>query len=268
MLIVLDKCWLQSASASEIRQLKRSYSFVLPTTFYLELISDENCANRALLAKKLGSEENSGASVFLPELLRWEIQHSKPAQPVDRFLRRDFVLNPSLSDPKFRLREEDREHLTGWESQNSVAVQQFKAQAAPISYWFPELAKFPPGGDRTAIETAMHKAARNETVLEIYTRFRSARLPPADRLDSTWILFRHTQLNLLASLEFTARYGAGANNVVAKRLYNDVLDLEYLIAATMVGAFASLDKQSRKFFKLACPAGILIPEAVRTDQPR
>ena len=67
-------------------------------------------------------------------------------------------------------------------------------------------------------------------------------------------------MNLLAALEFTARYGADATQVDSKRLHNDVLDLEYLIAASMVGAFASRDNQSRKFFKLACPDGVLIPQ--------
>jgi len=100
----------------------------------------------------------------------------------------------------------------------------------------PELKGFPPGGRRTLIDDAMLRVANHQTVLEIYSRFRSERLPLASLIDSNWLLFRHTQMNLFAALEFTARYGADATNVTSKRLHNDVLDIDYLIAASMVGA--------------------------------
>jgi hypothetical protein len=260
--LVLDKCWLQAARAAEIHQLRLNYSFVLPTTFYFELLTDENRGNRARLVQKLGAGRNPGACVFLPELLRWEIKHSKPAQPIDRFLKDDFVFNPDLADPNFRFRDDDIQNMVRWENQNAIALEQFKAQASPISYWFPELKGFPPGGRRTLIDDAMLRVANHQTVLEIYSRFRSERLPLASLIDSNWLLFRHTQMNLFAALEFTARYGADATNVTSKRLHNDVLDVEYLIAASMVGAFASRDIQSRKFFKLACPDGVLIPRTL------
>ena len=266
MLIVVDKCWFQSATTAEIRRLKSQYRLVLPDTFYLELLTDENRENRASLARKFGPAENPGARVFLPELLHWEIERREPAHPLDQFLKDNFYLNPGLTVPTFPFREDDSKQLARWENKNIAAVEQFKAQASTIAHWFPELKHFPPSGSAHLIDEAMVKAGNPQIVLEIYDRFRSNRMPPTQILDSRWILFRYTQMNLFASLEYARRYGAGAATVVSKRLHNDLMDLDYLILATMVGAFATLDKIPRKFFRLACPNGLLIPEIMEAPE--
>lgn len=183
MLIVADKCWLQSAATAEKRALKSQYRLILPDTFYLELLTDENRGNRALLARKFGPEENPGARVFLPELMSWEIERREPAHPMDQFLKDNFRLNTGLRTSAFAFREDDVRHMARWERKNAAAVEQFKAQAAPIAHWFPELKNFPPSGPRAVIEEAMAKVGNTQTVLGIYERFRTDRLPPTELLD-------------------------------------------------------------------------------------
>ena len=261
MMIVVDKCYLQSAKAAEIQDLKTRYRFVLPDAFFLELLTDENEGHRAAVVRKLGVQENPGGRIHIPHLLSFEIEHKQPAFPIEQFLREDFHFNPDLAKPTFQFLKEDQENMARWETMNSVGIEGFQKLTSALPLWFPELTDFPPGGPVAVIEDAMTRVGSDpNTVLSIIDRFNSSMLPPTELLDGRWAIFRKIKLDLLASLEFIRRYGAKNTQVTSQRLHNDFLDLDYLIVAAMIGAFATHDKIPRKYFRLVCPGGVLIPD--------
>lgn len=261
MMIVVDKCYLQSAKVAEIQSLKSRYRFVLPDAFFLELLTDEDEDHRAAVVRKLGVQENPGGRIHIPQLLSFEIEHKQPAFPIEQFLREDFHFNPDLAEPKFQFLEEDKENMARWETMNSAGIEEFQKLTSVIPLWFPELKNFPPSGPIAVIEEAMARVGSDpETVLSIIDRINFGKLPPTELLDGRWAIFRKIQLDLLASLEFIRRYGASNRQVTSQRLHNDFLDLDYLIVAAMIGAFATRDNLPRKYFRLVCPDGVLIPE--------
>ena len=151
--------------------------------------------------------------------------------------------------------------MAKWEAMIATEVEEFQQSTSALPIWFPELQGFPPSGPVAVIDALMQKVGTDrECVLAIIDRFRTDKLPPTNLLDERWAIFRRTQMLLLSSLEFIRRYGANSAKVTSRRLHNDVIDLDYLTAAVLIGAFATRDKIPRRFFRLACPDGVLIPD--------
>lgn len=206
-------------------------------------------------------QQNPGAEVDISRLLRFERDHGRAAWPMGDFLKEDFCFNPDLTKPDFPFLSEDIETLNRWETRTEEQVGMWKAQACAVTRWFPELEAYCPGQPPIQIAAAMSKVGRDhDFVRGVYESFRPREFPAGHLLDGRWALFRHTQLHLLAALQFVRKYGPTNTNVVATELHNDVLDLDYLILATLVAAFASYDREPRELFLIACPSGKLIPD--------
>ena len=260
MLIVIDKCWLQANGAADVQALMSQHRFVMPSSFFLEVLSDKNEGHMADTVRKFGSKKNPGACIHIPHLLTFELEHKQPALPVEQFLKEDFYFNFDLTKPGFPFLQEDIGHMATWDTKIATDVEHFKQLTAALTIWLPELKDFRCSGPIAIIDDAMERVGRDrEFVLAIIDRFRTDKLPPTELMDERWAIFRWTQLRLLGSLEFIRRYGANNTQVTSQLLHNDVIDLDYLTAATLVGAFATKDKIPRRFFCLACPDGVLIP---------
>jgi hypothetical protein len=90
--------------------------------------------------------------------------------------------------------------------------------------------------------------------------YRNHRIPPwpeADEIDEQWTFFRWIQVQLLAGLDFFASYGVKIQPS-REKLMHELLDLEYLIMALIVGGLASREKRMIERFKLLRPDGILL----------
>ncbi len=90
--------------------------------------------------------------------------------------------------------------------------------------------------------------------------YRNHRVPPwpePELIDEQWAFFRWIQVQLLAGLDFFASYGVKIQPSLEK-LMHELLDLEYLIMALLVGGLASREKRMIERFKLLRPGGILL----------
>jgi hypothetical protein len=198
--------------------------------------------------------------VDLSRLLRFELENHLPAWPIEDFCKEDFYFNADLTKPEFPFLSEDIETLAKWETRTQEQVEMWKAQACAVVRWFPELETYRPGQSAAQVTTAMEKVgAEHDFVRATYETFRRDEFPPAKLLDSHWTLFRHTQIHLLAALRYVRKYGPNTS-VISKELHNDLLDIDYLVLATLVGGLASHDRASRDLFRIACPTGQLIPD--------
>jgi hypothetical protein len=93
-----------------------------------------------------------------------------------------------------------------------------------------------------------------DDIREFYRNHRIDIYPPAEIIDVEWTLFRWHQVMLLGGLDFYESYGV-ATPFKREKIFNELIDLEYLLLAILVGGLASNDKRMVKRFKFMCLAG-------------
>ena len=81
--------------------------------------------------------------------------------------------------------------------------------------------------------------------------------PSPDLLDEEWALYRWTQANLLAGLDYFVSYGP-KNEPNREKLMHELFDVEYLICAVLVGGLASRDHRRIERFRLLRSDGVLL----------
>ena len=225
----------------------------------MELLTSSDPRARATIAGKFPADENPAIQVHIGSLIKYEITYRTQAWPRPQFLNNRFVFNPGLRDPEFQFLREDIANLEQWESQIANDESQLKKMWASIPHFFPELSQIGPDRPLEPIRKSMKAVGSNvELVKSIYSRFRTNRMPKSKLLDESWALFRLVQLNLLTALRYFGKYGPNAD-VISKLIRNDVLDMYYVLLASLVGRFATLDKGSRQLFSYMCPTGELVP---------
>jgi len=89
-----------------------------------------------------------------------------------------------------------------------------------------------------------------------YRNHRDPSYPAPELIDEEWVFFRWIQSALLAGLDFFASYGLGAP-FNREDLFHELLDLDYLIPALVVGGLASRDKRMVRRFKFLRPDGVV-----------
>lgn len=87
-----------------------------------------------------------------------------------------------------------------------------------------------------------------------YRNHRHERFPAPEIIDEKWSYFRQIQVMLLAGLDFIKRYSIKVQPN-EETLFNEMLDLTYLVNALLVGGLASRDATILRRFKFLLPSG-------------
>jgi hypothetical protein len=90
-----------------------------------------------------------------------------------------------------------------------------------------------------------------------YNNHRHVKGPLGELLDERWAHFRWIQVQLLAGLDFFASYGLGAT-LRREDMIHELLDLDYLVPALLIGGLASCEKRMIERFRLLRPDGIVL----------
>jgi len=90
-----------------------------------------------------------------------------------------------------------------------------------------------------------------------YANHRYPHFPPPDLIDEQWAYFRWIQVYLLAGLDFINRYGV---NVVPseEKMIHELIDLDYLIPAILLGGLACREKIFLERFRLLRSDGVVL----------
>jgi hypothetical protein len=90
-----------------------------------------------------------------------------------------------------------------------------------------------------------------------YSNHRDKSRPPPELLNERWTLFRWIQVHLLAEMDFFMKYGPSIDPAKEK-LIHELLDLDYLILALLVGGLACREKRFVERFKFLRPDGAVL----------
>jgi hypothetical protein len=89
-----------------------------------------------------------------------------------------------------------------------------------------------------------------------YANHRHADFPPPELLDKDWAFFRWIQVQLLAGLDFISRHGVDAKPN-QERMLHELLDLDYLISALLVGGLACRETRFVERFRFLRSDGVI-----------
>jgi hypothetical protein len=90
-----------------------------------------------------------------------------------------------------------------------------------------------------------------------YANHRQRNLPAPELLDEKCAFFRWIQVYLLAGLDFISRYGVGTKPN-EESMVHELLDLDYLIAALLVGGLACRETRFVERFRFLHQEGVIL----------
>lgn len=258
MQVVIDKSYLQGASAENIQGLCAEHTVLfLEALLYELLTTEEEPVRRACFAKLREPTDNV---VLIPRtgpLFRHEIEHQRPASPLtDHRVQATFqsLVTGVSSRPL-----DEQPALAEWRLEVQREVGTFHRVATGVSAWCPALLKARGPVLSTACDDLKRQACANaDVVRNVYRSLGLEGFPRASLLDPSWALFRWVQMHLLFGLDYIRRYGFADLAAVPGRLEHDVHDLQYALFGTLCGALATKDADVARNFTMAYPGGELL----------
>jgi hypothetical protein len=257
--VVLDKSFLQAISRAQLQfYVNQGWAIGIPRVLWDEHFRKWDKRRFANL-KKLRSVEKS--LVLLPgisEMLNAECKHRKPASVVLRCKQVEFKshwFNDGAGTPELDLNTRATAEIVDQRLERRLN------QIVPIWRDFKKLPGFEnaKSEDMPDIVRRKRKQIRDdrEDMRAFYATHRHDIAPPAELIDEKWAHFRWIQVQLLAGLDFFASYGLGAP-FRKEDMFHELLDLDYLIPAILVGGLASREVRMIQRFRLLRPDGVVL----------
>lgn len=259
--VVLDKSYLQGASAAAIQNLCRSFRVIMPGALFFELMTTSDLDARRCSFAKFPDVMNPVEIVeHVGILMQFEIRNSKPSTPLyERRHKWLFKFNETLAAGTFQPTQKQLQGISSWQQQIEEQVEVFRQTVATTHLTFPQISEASNRERPGVIEEIKRRIASDaKLVRSLYGKIRLRSYPRKDKLDGRWAFFRWTQVDFLASLDHIARYGVGSDLSSVRKLDNEVADLQYRIMGVLAGAFATRDKKCKEVFRLLRPDGLLI----------
>lgn len=267
--VVVDLSFFIQSSKDDLVRWSRLQPLLFPHAFFLELFTHDDDPKQREQQRwaydKFPPRENLGSTVpNIGTLLRHERDNQIPAGPsLSDFERSDLYLNPDMALGFYQFPEECSaviDRLKAQVREASTLLPQLTHEM--VASWFPKLASCSGSQRQTVVSEITGKVAVNDDLIrDIYSDHAPKGFPSADHIDQRWAIFWHTRFNLLICLKHFERFHENdPTQPSAKRLDNEVLDLEYLTLGALAGGLASNDaKTIRRFLSIACPKSWLFP---------
>ncbi len=258
MEIVIDKSFLEGASASEFQALCSDYKVLFIESLFYELLTTKE-EKRIRCFKKFPPGD---APVFrvpcIGTLLRYEIMHKSPAgSPWTHRIEKPFSFNRGLCLPGYRPPQDQVHALEEWSAEVDKRVSEHHDLATALVSRYPEIGACNDEVRRAKCSNLKEKATTGSAlVLDFYRLLPLEEFPKSSLLTPEWALFRRLQAMILFSFDHLARYGLPYPGT-PKNIEHEVHDFEYVTFGALAGAVATRDKKLAENFKLMVPNGVL-----------
>lgn len=254
--VVLDKSFLQGVNPVELQYyVQQGWVFGIPDVFWYEHFRKWDKRRLANLVKLKTIESKIVLLHGTGEMFQAEANRLKPAAQI--LMRRKVALNKQFTSSELFELDEDTKKIT-----NERTAELENRLDLLIDAWLdfkaiPEL-QDANSEDMPAIIQDKYIQIRDDRddIRGFYRNHRVPSYPAPELIDEEWVFFRWIQVALLAGLDFFASYGLGAP-FNREDLFHELLDLDYLIPALVVGGLASCDKRMVRRFKFLRPDGVV-----------
>jgi hypothetical protein len=264
--LLLTRVFSMVRLGQQVRAVLARYQALVVEPLFYELMTTTSDMKQKAFSKL---PREAGAFSLIPNvgtLLRYELEKRVPcARLEDCSIKGEHVFHEGLRDGTYLPEGQVLTDLKEWEIQTDAATQIFLSWCQYVHQFFPELSGIHMRDFRSAIVTARNEVANNhERVRKIYVQIREndliTEVIPFELLDTEWISFRFVQCHLLAALRIFGRYQGKIQRTpnLLRKAEHSMHDLEYVIAASLVGAIATNDREVEEDFRLLCPRGVVI----------
>jgi len=256
--VVLDKSFLDATGLAQLLYfVEKEWSFAIPEVLMFELLRKEDRQRAADLAKLDKISKHVVALPGIGEMFRAEARRRKPATEVLKAKQvtsigtpiaggKSFELSPAerraTDDRKREVEEKGADLIEVWR-----ALGQMEALKGASSTDLPERL------DQLAMEVRDDRPSMRG----FYVNHKAPVFPPAKLIDEKWALFRWIQVYLVAGLDFYRSYGL-RTRPNAEKVMHEILDLDYIIPALLIGGIATCEKRMKKRFQFLRPDGVAL----------
>lgn len=256
--LVLDKSFLDGASLAQLLYYAQNgWTFAISEALMYELLSKRDNVRIAGLFKLQRIEKSLAVLPSIGEMFRAEAGTLKPASSSMKAKAVELIAEKDAAGNFFS--------LTG---DSLLSVQErtadLKEKVSEVIEMWRDLGRLPALKEAHPTELRakadeLSLAVRNdrEAMRGFYGNLRHSFFPAADLIDGEWTYFRWIQVYLVAGLDFYCSYGA-KTEPSRDKIFNELLDLDYLIMALLAGGLASREKRFLKRFRLLRPDGVLL----------
>jgi len=264
--VVLDKSFLQGASASAIQKLSDSHRLVISGALFYELLTCDTRGRRGCFSKLLKTENPVELVENIGKLLKIEINTHQPAgKPSSHKENIEFTFNPKLLTDNYQMPSDAQDAVNEQTDMLQSDIKRFIEIAQLNSKFFPNILSGTDKERAAARRSAEKKITDKIAMLSFYAQLQSPvpniPFPPHILLDESWATYRWLQVQMLFSIDLFVRY---AGNIpeqltpnIHTKLEHDVLDAQVLMLGCLEGAFATREKKLIHWWHLLCPNGKL-----------
>ncbi|GAB4562190.1 MAG: hypothetical protein Tsb007_28000 [Rhizobacter sp.] len=176
-----------------------------------------------------------------------------------------FQFQPELLTGAYVLPKEAKSEVKRQTKLLRKDVKSFVSRARSISSFFPTLLQGSQSEREEIRAIAEELVAKPGSLINFYSSLKpplgERALPPADRVNENWALYRWLQVQFLFGIDLHVRYQGQIPSTftpgIYERLEHDVLDAQMLMLGCLEGAFATKEKKLQRWWRLLCPGGTL-----------
>jgi hypothetical protein len=253
----LDKSFLDGVNSAQLQYYaQKGWIFGAPEVLIYEHFRKRDQRRIANLFKPHSIEDSVVRLPGIGEMFRREAKTLKPACTTMRAKGVEFIIQKGPSGEYFEL---DGPSLMSTEERSRELKVKLRAI---IDVWqslreMPEL-KNASAKEAPEIIKELSLKIRNDRddMRGFYANHRHADFPPPELLDKDWAFFRWIQVQLLAGLDFISRHGVDAKPN-QERMLHELLDLDYLISALLVGGLACRETRFVERFRFLRSDGVI-----------
>jgi hypothetical protein len=255
---VLDKSFLDGINSAQLQYYaQKGWTFGVPEVLMYEHFRKRDARRTANLFK-LHSVENS--LVIIPgigEMFRAEVKTLSPSPMVMRAKLVKLIVRRGPSGEYFELGAQELLSTAKRSAELKTKLPQVVNMWRSLSA-LPDLKNASPKGTPEVIRELSLKVRDDpEDIRRFYANQRHSSFPRPELVDEKWALFRWIQVHLLAGLDFIARHGL-KTNPNQEKLLHELLDLDYLIPALLVGGLACRETRFLDRFRFLRPDGVIL----------
>lgn len=264
--VILDKSFLQAASASTIQGLASSHRLVISWALFYELLTCDTRGRRGCFSKLPKTENPVDLVENIGKLMKFEINTHQPAgKPSSHKENIRFIFNSKLLNDDYQMPSDSQEAINEQTDTLQSDIEKFITIARLTPEVFPNLLSGTDTERADARRSAENMITDKTALLSLYAQLQSPDhnipFPSYTLLDESWAHYRWLQVQMLFSLDLFVRY---AGNIPAQltpniytKLEHDVLDAQVLMLGCLEGAFATREKKLIRWWHLLCPNGEL-----------
>lgn len=256
--MVLDKSFLDSVTWPQLQYYAGTgWTFGIAPVLMYEHFRKDDRRRKANLFKLHKIEENLAILPGIGEMFRQEGEKLKPSSTIMRAKSTTITVEKGPSGEYFELDEASRQST-------EKRTEELKQKLDLILNVWNDFRRLPSlqeasHSDRPQVIQDLKMTIRDDVgdIRGFYANHRHPNFPPSEIIEKDWSYFRWTQVHLLAGLDFMSTHGIDTKPN-EENMIHELLDLDYLISALLVGGLACREKRVVERFRFLRPDGVIL----------